>query len=250
MFRHVLVSAGEHPSLAAGQAWPGLLSPREAEILAGLTFLPRRRKWLLGRAAAKRLVLEFLRPRAVAEASISILNRPTGQPFVLIEGQGEWDYPISISHRSEAGLAAAPDHRNARIGADIETIESRDLAMVRQFFTDSEAELVAAGGANRDEIVTRIWSAKEAVLKLLALGLRLDTRAITVKLTGEPVPECPTGWQPIEAKVRADTPGVNAPTPVRVVWRREGGHVLTVAVSSGSATGTGNKGPGPAGPGC
>jgi len=59
MFRTVLVHAGEHPALAQGQAPPGLLSPAEETILAGLTLLPRRRKWLLGRWAAKRLLGEL-----------------------------------------------------------------------------------------------------------------------------------------------------------------------------------------------
>ena len=57
MFRHVLVHAGEHPSFALGQPWPGLLTAREEAILAEMEFLPRRRKWLLGRAAAKGLVM-------------------------------------------------------------------------------------------------------------------------------------------------------------------------------------------------
>ncbi|HEX7599393.1 MAG TPA: hypothetical protein VF518_14345, partial [Polyangia bacterium] len=66
MFRHVLAHASEHPALAQGQAPPGLLSPREAEILAGLTVLARRRKWLMGRWAAKRLLGEA--------SGISVLN--------------------------------------------------------------------------------------------------------------------------------------------------------------------------------
>jgi hypothetical protein len=60
MFRHLLAHAGEHPALAKGQAPPGLLSPREEAILAGLTLLPRRRKWLLGRWAVKRLLGELV----------------------------------------------------------------------------------------------------------------------------------------------------------------------------------------------
>jgi hypothetical protein len=88
-----------------------------------------------------------------------------------------------------------------------------------------------ANGEERDEVVARIWSAKEAVLKLLGLGLRLDTRGIAVRLAGEPFLECPAGWQPVEVKVRAELPGEESPKHLRVVWRREGGHVLTVAVS-------------------
>jgi 4'-phosphopantetheinyl transferase len=231
MFHHVLVRGGELPSLDQGQAWPGLLSPREEEILAGLLLLPRRRKWLLGRAAAKRLVRERLGREAVAESRISVLNRPSGEPFVLLEGQGEWELPISLSHRSDAGLAAAPERCGWRIGADLETVVPRAPALVRQFFTEREAALVAKSGEARDEVVARIWSAKEAVLKLLGLGLRLDTRAIEVTFDGESYADGPAGFSAIAVGLRAGLLPESLLASLRVVWRREGDCVLTVAVA-------------------
>lgn len=231
MFRYRLVRASELPSLAQGKPQAGMLSPREEEILAGLGLLPRRRKWLLGRAAAKRLVREVMGDEAVAENRISVLNRPSGEPFVLIEGKGGWDCPISISHRREIGMAAVPVEKTARIGADLETVEPRDFALVRQFFTDGEAALVNASGADPDLVVARIWSAKEAVLKLLGLGLRLDTRAVVVSLGGESFAGCPDGWQPIGVKVVTEAPQPDWLRDARVVWRREEDCVLTVAVA-------------------
>jgi 4'-phosphopantetheinyl transferase len=232
MFRHVLVRSSEHPSLAQGQAWPGLLSAREEDILAGLALLPRRRKWLLGRAAAKRLLGEVPSLRDVPATGLSVLNRPSGEPFVLVEGQGEWSYAISLSHRAQAGLAAAAKAPDQGIGADVETIEPRAPALVRQFFTESEAALVAGSGDNRDEVVARIWSAKEAVLKLLGLGLRLDTRAIEVSLDGTQDADCPEGFAPMAVKLHVDQIPRPLPSAIRAVWRREADLVLTV-VSSG-----------------
>jgi phosphopantetheinyl transferase len=231
MFRHVLALASEYPSLALGQAMPGLLSPREEAILAGLSFLPRRRKWLLGRAAAKRLVRDMLAGEAVPSTSISVLNRPSGEPFVLLEGQGEWPNAISLSHRSEAGLAAVPESRGTRIGADVETISPRDGALVRQFFTEREAALVAGSSDARDEIVARIWSAKEAVLKLWGLGLRLDTRTVEVSLDAARCAGCPDGFCPIAVTARTDAIPPAMAGAIRVVWRRAGDLVLTVAVA-------------------
>jgi 4'-phosphopantetheinyl transferase len=228
MFRHVLVWASKHPQLAQGRAWPGLLSPREEDILAGLAFLPRRRKWLLGRAAAKRLLAELPGTSHLAPASLSVLNRPSGEPFVLVAGQGEWPCAISLSHRGEGGLAAVPAVTGQRIGADLETIEPREPALVRQFFTEAEAASVAAASSEaRDERVARIWSAKEAVLKLVGLGLRLDTRAIEVSLDGQATPEEPIGFAPVAVTLRAEQMPV--PESLRVVWRREAGFVVTVA---------------------
>ena len=231
MFRYRLVHANEYPSLAQGQAWPDLLSPREEKLLAGLGHVPRRRKWLMGRVAAKRLVEEMLGEGRVPDRNISVLNQPSGEPFVLIEGKGGWGRAISISHRSAVGMAAAPLDASARIGADVETIEPRDAALVRQFYTDGEAQIVEAAGEERDEIVSRIWSAKEAVLKLLGLGLRIDTRGVLVNLSGAPFPECPADWQPVEVKVIALLPRQSMLDSLRVMWRREAGYVLTVAVA-------------------
>ncbi|MGB8294221.1 MAG: hypothetical protein WCG85_02215, partial [Polyangia bacterium] len=120
MFRTILVHASEHPALAQGQAPPGLLSPREQAILAGLTLLPRRRKWLLGRWAAKRLLGELAAEEngLVAEllgesesnqdwrGQFSILNDEAGVPYVDQQGHGRLPLSLSISHREDCGLAA------------------------------------------------------------------------------------------------------------------------------------------------
>lgn len=229
MFRYVLVHAREHPSFAQGQASPGLLSDDETATLASLEFLPRRRKWLLGRAAAKRLVRDIEGPGAPAPGDISVRNRPSGQPYVVIAGRGEWSRPISLSHRRELGLAAVPEDANQRIGADVETVEPRAAALVEQFFTEGEAALVRAAGAGRDEVVARLWSAKEAVLKLLGLGLRLDTRSVVVGDQTDVAGALPDGWAPVPVGVAAGS-GVPIPRELRVAWRIEAGHVLTIAV--------------------
>ena len=235
MFRHLLVRTSEQPGVAQGQAWAGLLSPREEKLLSGLGIVPRRRKWLLGRIAAKRLVRQVSGEPDLADHQISVLNQPSGEPFVLLEGRGGWAFPISISHRSEIGMVAVPMDRLARIGADLETVEPRDAALVRQFFTDEEAALVEASGDDRDLVMARIWSAKEAVLKLVGLGLRIDTRGVVVvNLRGASFAECPEGWQPIDVKVVAKLPRQEVLEGLRVVWRREADCVLTVAVAGGS----------------
>jgi len=233
MFRYALVHASEHASLGSDEVWPGLLSAREESILAGLRFAPRKSKWLLGRIAAKRLLSRMPGLEGVASSRLSVLNRPSGEPFVLVEGEGEYPYPISISHRGKVGMAAAPERKGLRIGADLETVEPRDSALVRQFFTAREASLVERAGDACDQVVARIWSAKEAVLKLLGLGLRLDTREIEVYLTGAAFAECPALWSPIDVSP-ARSSRVALPThSLRVVWRLEGGGVvLTVAVAS------------------
>ena len=132
-------------------------------------------------------------------------------------------------------MVAAPVDRLARIGADLETVEPRDAALVRQFFTDEEAELVESSGDDRDLVMARIWSAKEAVLKLVGLGLRIDTRGVVVaSLHGAAFEGRPEGWQPIEVQVVAKLPRQEVLEGLRVVWRREADCVLTVAIAGAS----------------
>jgi 4'-phosphopantetheinyl transferase len=239
MFRHLLAHAGEHPALAKGQAPPGLLSPREEAILAGLTLLPRRRKWLLGRWAVKRLLGELVAedngivaglPRNEDwRRQLSILNDEAGVPYVDRQGQGRWPLSLSISHRGDWGLAAVALVSGACIGADIETVEPRDPALVRQFFSDSEADCVAGGG-DVDRTVARIWSAKEAVLKAMGIGLRHDTRDIVV---GDEV-DAPAGlaeaWRALDVSLAPVLAARTAPRSLTLLCRDVDAHVVTVAL--------------------
>ena len=86
--------------------------------------------------------------------------------------------------------------------------------------------------------VPRIWSAKEAILKLVGLGLRIDTRGVEVSLRrgpgsgqGEAFVDRPAGWQPVEVKVLAKLPRQDLLANLRVAWRRARNCILTVAVA-------------------
>jgi 4'-phosphopantetheinyl transferase len=245
MFRYVLAHAGEHPALALAQAPSGLLSPGEEAILAGLTLLPRRRKWLLGRWAAKRLLGELGaeenelvigllgKPGAHEDwrGQLSILNDDAGVPYVDREGHGRLPLALSISHRGDWGLAAVALVPGARIGADLETVEPRDPALVRQFFNESEADRVAnPGGGDVDRIVARIWSAKEAVLKAMGIGLRHDTRDIVVGEAITAPPGAPEAWGALDVRLAPILADGAAPHSLTLLWRDFGANVVTVAL--------------------
>ena len=245
LFRHVLAHAGEDPALALGQAPPGLLSTREEAILARLTLLPRRRKWLLGRWAAKRLLGELAAEEVDLVAGFlgkpasnrdwrcqfSILNDARGAPYIDRLGQGQHPLSLSISHRGDWGLAAVALQPGARIGADLESVAPRDPALVRQFFSEGEAERVAktAGGAER--AVARIWSAKEAVLTAMGIGLRHDTRDIVVGDEMDAPPGLAGDWRGLEirlAPLLLAARGV--PRSLTLLWRDFDAYVITVAL--------------------
>jgi phosphopantetheinyl transferase len=162
---------------------------------------------------------------------LSILNDEAGAPYVHREGTGRLPLSLSISHRGDWGLAAVALMPGASIGADLETVEPRDPALVRQFFSESEADRVGrTGGRAAERTVARIWSAKEAVLKAMGLGLRHDTRDIEVGDEIAPPAEAPEQWGALDIRLAPVLAARVSPRSLTVLGRDFGAHVVTVAL--------------------
>ncbi|MEW5985334.1 MAG: 4'-phosphopantetheinyl transferase superfamily protein [Chloroflexota bacterium] len=114
------------------------------------------------------------------------------------------------------------------LGADIERIEGRPAAFADDYFTAAEMERIEhTPPCLRPALVTAVWSAKEAVLKALQVGLRVDTRAVSC-LVG-PAADLPATWRPFTIQWN----GEMAPAADLVGWwRGVEGYVLTLAVRS------------------
>lgn len=169
------------------------LSPAEKELLAGMRFPKRRREWLCGRWTAKQLLLRCSpwlagKPLTV----ISIENHMHGNPVVFVEGQ---TLPgcLSLSHRDNQAAAAYLADEDMFVGIDLERIEERHPAFLQDYFTIKEIEWVTAAPSHEQPLrTTLIWSAKEAALKSMRLGLAVDTRTVEVHPSGD---ELLHGWQ-------------------------------------------------------
>jgi 4'-phosphopantetheinyl transferase len=230
------------------------LSLAERETLAGLRFPKRRREWLLGRWTAKHLLKRAYPEYAgLPLTKITVGNDPDGAPYLAIADQGRLSLSLSISHRNNRAFCAvlpptAPPPAEAAIdakmpsvavldmantvGADIEQVYPRDPAFVRDYFTSGEAERVwAAPEALRNTLVTVLWSAKEAVLKVLRLGLTVDTRRVELyriaglePSSGSVALLASDAW--LEIRVRCTLPDT---PPLCAWWRSLAGDVLTLA---------------------
>lgn len=154
------------------------LSGVELERLAGMRFARRREEWLLGRWTAKKLLRRV--HGALARLPLkdwSVANAANGQPFASLDG-ARLAGCLSISHRSGRAACAWTSRAEVGVGIDLEQVESRTDAFVRDYFTPAEQALVA--GERRERDVVLVWSVKEAMLKALGEGLRLDTRSVEV----------------------------------------------------------------------
>ncbi|MEK7382510.1 MAG: 4'-phosphopantetheinyl transferase superfamily protein [Elusimicrobiota bacterium] len=190
------------------------LSP--AELVELETAGPRRRlDRLAGRLAAKRALAAHFSAEDGWQADpreLEIFNDESGRPTLRLPAGAAVSAPsFSLSHCAEGG-AAAVGAPGRLVGVDLETVVARPAEVLA---------FVCAPGEDRDrdpEAQARLWTGKEAALKLLGLGLEADARAVIdkdgeVAFTGSPAEV----WNAL------DRPRV------RVAYKRVAGAMLAVA---------------------
>ena len=107
------------------------------------------------------------------------------------------------------------------LGIDLEIVEPRSHGFVSDFLTPAEQEYVAGRGRGEawDEAANLIWSAKEAALKVLRVGLRADTRTVEVTVGDDADGD---GWRRLSVR---HVDGQVFPG----WWRRDASCLLTLA---------------------
>jgi 4'-phosphopantetheinyl transferase len=211
---------GEH-EFPSGTDW---LSPREQAMLDGIRYTKRYVEFLTRRFTAKRALAAMLRHRDTASelARIEVRNHPGGAPYAVIDDEAA---AIEVSMSDRAGwavcLVGLRGDTPGPLGIDLELVEPRSDGFVEDFFTAAERDAVRAlpAGEARDEAANLIWSAKEAALKVMKVGLRADTREVEVTFERARGAD---GWAAMTVTARggAAFPGW---------WRRDGVFLLTIA---------------------
>jgi 4'-phosphopantetheinyl transferase len=195
-------------------AW---LGPLERRALAALHIEKRRVDWRLGRWAAKAAVSAWL---GVPAPGVEILAAPDGAPEAWVDGTRA-PVSVSLSHRAGRALAAVTPLPGV-IGCDLELVEPRSPAFVREWLPPVEQAMLAPlAGPERDRLANLVWSAKEAAAKVRREGLRLDVRRAVVALPAVAAPG--PVWRPL----RVDWSEESSATAGW--WRDEPGWVMTVA---------------------
>jgi 4'-phosphopantetheinyl transferase len=167
----------------------GWLTPDERAVVAGLVVAKRREDWRLGRWTAKSLAA------AVLDAPLQRLEvraAEDGAPEVVLDGAPA-ELSLSLSHRDRVAVAAVVPCPTV-VGIDLETLEARSDAFVREWLSDDEQATLPSTGAARDVRVLCSWTGKEASAKVLRGGLRLAVRHAVVRPTE---PEGCVTWSPL-----------------------------------------------------
>ena len=132
-----------------------------------------------------------------------------------------------------------------RPGIDVEVIESRHGSWAESYFTTSERGW-AEGQESTQAALTAIWAIKEAYLKALGIGARVDFREMNVSCEGETwavealgaVKDRLDEVGGLEATIRVDK------APTRVVARvflRTNGTRSSASESTGSTAARGHR---------
>lgn len=229
MIRWLIQTTVDHPDLAAGRPPAGLLTDEEMARYQGLLSPRRRRDWLLGRWAMKRL----LQAHVLASDGhcppldcLSIEYETSGAPYVVsrypaLRGGKDGHLPLAIAISHSNGYAfcalAANQSGNVCVGCDIELVEPRPATFAEEFFSDSEqVHLSRAHTSVHDLLITATWSAKEAALKASGVGLRVDPRGVECL-----VPSIhPRHWMPLRATIQPEIQALSKGSgPLALWWR-------------------------------
>ena len=198
--------AGEVP---ADDEW---LTDHERAVMAGLAVAKRRADWRLGRWTAKTLAASVL---GVPPHHVEVRAADDGAPDAFVDG-GRAELSLSLSHRDGVAVAAVAP-LPVRVGIDLESLEARSDAFVREWLSAEERAALPNEGDARDLRVLCCWTGKEASAKVLREGLRLDVRQATV------VAALPAaGWAPMTVTWR--TEGIVH----RGWWRKDDAAVIAV----------------------
>ncbi len=200
----------------------GWLSAFEAERARGMRFAKRRNDFLVGRWAAKTALARHLgrTPEERALAELEVRNARGGAPEAFVAGRPAG---VAISLTDRAGWAVcALGPPDLSIGCDLELVEPRSDAFVADFLTRAERDAVRSAGsaAQRHELASLLWCAKESALKVLRTGLRRDTRSVEVTFPGAPV----AGWSRLSIQTEEGA-------HIAGWWRRFGVFLLCVSAN-------------------
>jgi phosphopantetheine--protein transferase-like protein len=186
--------------------------------------IKRQFEWISSRIASKKMIRQILKGEKLNFPDIRIQKEETGQPYIYITGQGRLEGKFSLSHSNGFVFCGYSPAKEIKFGLDIEKIEDRTLEFVQDFFTPWEIEkYLTLDKSDNNEYTTMVWSAKEAVLKTMGLGLSIDTRK--VEIVPKSIRKKPPGWNECSAQII-----ISPNLKFKINWQEIYGYIRTICV--------------------
>jgi 4'-phosphopantetheinyl transferase EntD len=158
------------------QSYTVFLDPDECHRYESMKFERRRTTFLLGRYAAKQALSAYFDEPDLSR--IAIRSGVFGQPIVQYLCPSNAN--ITISHTPEKACAiACPDVHP--MGLDIESIDGTKSEVIKSQMTSSELRFLVGIKLNETAGLTLLWSAKEALSKILMCGLTCPFELLAIR---------------------------------------------------------------------
>lgn len=130
----------------------------------------------------------YLRGRLAAKAALSELRGGLGGPFEIANGLfgcplvqvPNADLGVSISHHGDAAAAVAAPV-GWPFGIDLTVIDSNNIKAIRSQVGPEEERTLHGLGLAPEAAATTLWSAKEALSKVLGGGLGIDFKILAIR---------------------------------------------------------------------
>ncbi|MGC9779110.1 MAG: acyltransferase domain-containing protein [Candidatus Heimdallarchaeota archaeon] len=152
------------------------LHPEEKEKLASIKVEKKRDEWFAGLIAIKQ-ALQKMDPNLNPNA-IKISKTELGKPFIQLDKKKS---PIHLSITHSNGFAVGIVDPTSNTGIDLEIKEKRDDSFVKELIGPQEQELLKNEQMDiTEELLTKIWTAKEAASKVLGVGLNIDLHDLII----------------------------------------------------------------------
>tara|TARA_R110002124_G_scaffold81978_2_gene215512 strand:- start:2006 stop:2767 length:762 start_codon:yes stop_codon:yes gene_type:complete len=161
------------------------LHTKELKTIESLPALSRRHSYLLGRAASKNAIKEYLKNNVRKNSfvynhnilqKINITNGIFEQP--ILENNFINNLELSISHCENIGVSTLFPSVHP-IGIDLEVIDNKKLEIINNFISKAESDFIKLS-SNRDTLAAGIWSAREALSKVFKTGLMVSNDIFAV----------------------------------------------------------------------
>ncbi len=116
---------------------------------------------------------DILSCTSLNNSEITFSNGKYGKPHLNCS-----DYPIHFSVSHTNGCIAYARH-NKKCGIDVENIHPVHIEVAERFFSEDETEHIK-NSSDPDSDFTRIWTQKEAYIKMLGTGLNTSLDSFSV----------------------------------------------------------------------
>ncbi|NHJ41440.1 MAG: KR domain-containing protein, partial [Asgard group archaeon] len=135
----------------------------------------KRNEWVSGVIAIK-TALQKIDPN-IQLNTIKINKNELGKPYIQLKGKNP--FYISITHSNGFAVGIIDPLNNT--GIDLEIKKKRDNSFIEELISSVELELIKDQQQEiNEELLTKIWTAKEAASKVLGVGLNIDLHDLII----------------------------------------------------------------------